>query len=116
MTKDEYIAQAVAEAREKAEASWKTAVRREKYREVTERVDAWADAQSEAAGVSAWVMRSHIISLARTASGVHGNQRVEGEQLQKIARAAEAFMQLYEDLRRDAKCRSPRGERGLKYR
>lgn len=40
MTKDEYIAQAVAEAREKAEASWKTAVRREKYREVTERVDA----------------------------------------------------------------------------
>ena len=31
------------------------------------------------------------------------NQRVEGEQLQKIARAAEAFMQLYEDLRRDAK-------------
>lgn len=48
-------------------------------------------------------MRSHIISLARTASGVHGNQRVEGEQLQKIARAAEAFMQLYEDLRRDAK-------------
>lgn len=103
MTKEAYIEQAVAEAREKAEASWKTAVRREKYREVTERVDAWADAQSEAAGVSAWVMRSHIISLARTGSGVHGNQRVEGEQLQKIARAAEAFMQLYEDLRRDAK-------------
>ena len=103
MTKDEYIAQAVAEAREKAEASWKTAVRRKKYREVTERVDAWADAQSEAAGVSSWVMRSHVISLARTASGVHGNQRVEGEQLQKIARAAEAFMQLYEDLRRNAK-------------
>lgn len=72
MTKEAYIAQAVAEAREKAEASWKTAVRREKYREVTERVDAWADAQSEAAGVSAWVMRSHIISLARTASGCTG--------------------------------------------
>ena len=39
MTKDEYIAQAVAEAREKAEASWKTAVRREKYRQGFRRED-----------------------------------------------------------------------------
>ena len=105
MTKEEYIAKAVAKARAAAEERWdkmeEEGKRSRALLEVRERVNAWADGAARRTGRSSVMIFMNMMSLSRAAGKVNknGTPMHAGEDAEKmVGVAAEAFMELFDDL------------------
>lgn len=109
MTKEEYIAQAVAKAVAKARAAaeerWdkmeEKGKRSRALLEVRERVNDWADGAARRTGRSSVTIFVNLMSLSRAAGKVNsrGTPMHAGEDAEKmVGVAAEAFMRLFDDL------------------
>lgn len=102
MTKEEYVGQKVAEATKKAEASWRRECHRLTYDVERRRIRQWSEAQ--AGGLHSYTLFEHMVALARRAAGLpHHERGYDAETVQRFTTCAEAFMELFDELRGGAK-------------
>ena len=98
MTKEEYVGQKVAEATKKAEASWRRECHRMDYDSVRERIR--ARSEPRAGGLQTYTLAEHLVALSRRAAGLTHHDRDYGaETVQRFTTCAEAFMELFDELK-----------------
>lgn len=98
MTKEEYVGQKVAEATKKAEASWRRECHRMDYDSVRERIRDWSE--TRAGWLQPYTLAEHLVALSRRAAGLTHHDRDYGEEtVQRFTTCAEAFMQLFDELK-----------------